>query len=55
MYGFKPLPRPQAKLDKELGGIMARLNNPAFMAKASPEVRPGRAGGEGACTGAGQE
>ncbi|KAG2496325.1 hypothetical protein HYH03_005557 [Edaphochlamys debaryana] len=31
------LGKAKAKLDKELGGIMGKLNNPAFMAKASPE------------------
>ncbi|KXZ53642.1 hypothetical protein GPECTOR_6g559 [Gonium pectorale] len=31
------LGKQKVKLDKELGGIMGRLNNPAFMSKASPE------------------
>eukprot|EP00198_Chlamydomonas_reinhardtii_P003262 XP_001692598.1 predicted protein [Chlamydomonas reinhardtii] len=32
------LGKQKAKLDKELGGISGKLNNPAFMSKASPEV-----------------
>ncbi|EFJ41521.1 hypothetical protein VOLCADRAFT_107675 [Volvox carteri f. nagariensis] len=31
------LGKQKAKLDKELGGVLSRLNNPAFMARASPE------------------
>lgn len=44
------LSKQRAKLDKELAGISARLNNPDFMAKASPEV--GQEWGRG--TGAGR-
>ncbi len=48
------LSKQRAKLDKELAGINARLNNPDFMAKASPEVGPeqrGKGRGAGACGG----